>query len=74
MLIFSFIFVPTYVQVAVINFSKSYADYENPVHVNVITSYLVSVTAPHDIVMADYYANQARKVSIYTSGKIISSK
>ena len=35
-----------------INFSKSYTDYENPVRVNVLSPALVSITAPHDIVMA----------------------
>ena len=37
-----------------INFSKSYTDYENPVRVNVLSPALVSITAPHDIVMADH--------------------
>ena len=53
----------TIMQVAVINFSKSYADYENPVHVNVSNSFLVSMTAPHDIVMANYVV-QTNKVSV----------
>jgi hypothetical protein len=41
-------------RVAVLNFSSSYSDYENPVQFNVInSSLLVSMTAPHDIVMTD---------------------
>ena len=40
-------------QVGIINFSKSFTDYENPVRVNVLSSEIVSITAPHDIVLAD---------------------
>ena len=43
-----------YIQVAVINFSKSYANYENPACVSVNNSSLVvGMTTPHDIIMTD---------------------
>ena len=42
------------IQVAVINFSKNYSDYEKPACVNVNNSSLVlSMTVPHDIIMTD---------------------
>ena len=47
-------FLSIIVQVAVINFSKTYSDYENPVCVNVNNSSLVvGMTTPHDIIMTD---------------------
>ena len=41
-------------QVAVINFSQTYSDYENPARVNVKnSSKILSMTVPHDIIMTD---------------------
>ena len=41
-------------QVAVINFSQTYSDYENPARVNVNnSSNILSMTVPHDIIMTD---------------------
>ena len=52
--VYSGAFLSIIVQVAVINFSKTYSDYENPVCVNVNNSSLVvGMTTPHDIIMTD---------------------
>lgn len=56
-----------YIQVAVINFSKSYANYENPVCVSVNNSSLVvGMTTPHDIIMTDHVI-ETQVVSIILS-------
>ena len=40
-------------QVGVINFSKSFTDYENPMRANLVSTKIVSITAPYDIALND---------------------
>ena len=41
-------------KVAVLNFSKTYSDYENPARENINNSLILSITVPHDILMTEH--------------------
>ncbi|CAI7989929.1 hypothetical protein GBAR_LOCUS368, partial [Geodia barretti] len=52
-------------RVGVINFSKSFTDYGNPIRANLVSTDIVSITAPYDIAMND------RVVEIKVDSKLL---